>query len=418
MNGGQPSSAAINLRRILWLRVFTLSGSLLALGVAVLWFHHPLPVAPILLTLAALGCVSLATLWRLRQRRPVRDAELFLQLLTDVGALTVLLFLSGGSTNPFVMLYLIPLALAAAALRPGYVWSMAAITTIAYSALLFLSVPAVQAPHAPSIDFGTHVIGMWFGYLLSAGLIAGFAVKMSFTLREHEQVLAQVRENELRQERIVALGTFAAGTAHELGTPLATMAILIKDVEPGQIVSADKLDIMRTQIARCKSILASMSSAAGQLRAEAGRSQPLDEFLNELIERWKALHPGVNASVRLDGVRPAPSILAEQTLAQSITNILNNAADASPLNVEISGQWTNDDLLLDIADRGPGLSAELVDAAGTPFLSTKNDGLGLGLFLAFTTFNRFGGEVRLLNRPGGGALCRLSLPLATIRVSN
>lgn len=417
MYGILPTSAAINLRRILWLRVFTLSGSLLTLGFAVFWFHQSLPIYPILVTLAALGFVSLVTVWRLHQSRPVREAELFLQLLVDVVSLTVLLYLSGGSTNPFVTLYLIPLALAAAALRPVYVWSMAVITTISYSVLLFWKIPMVQTAHAAGIDFGTHVLGMWLGFVLSAGLIAGFAVKMNSTLREHERTLAQLRENGLRQERVVALGTLAAGTAHELGTPLSTMAILIKDVEPGQVVSTEKLDIMRTQIARCKSILASLSSAAGQLRAEAGRSQALDVFLRELVQRWIALHPGIKATVHLDGVRPVPHILAEQTLAQSITNILNNAADASPLIVEIDGRWTNDKLTLEIADRGPGFSEELVVAAGTPFLSTKNDGLGLGLFLAFTTFNRFGGEVRLLNRDGGGALCRLTLPLAMLRFS-
>lgn len=417
MHSIQSTSTAINLRRILLLRVFTLSGSILTLGFAVIWFQQHLPIYSILFTLAVLGILSLATVWRLRRARPVREAELFLQLLVDVITLTVLLYLSGGSTNPFVMLYLIPLALAAAALRPVYVWSMAGITTVSYSVLLFWKVPMVHNAHVAGVDFGTHVLGMWFGFVLSAGLIAGFAVKMNSTLREHERALARLRENGLREERVVALGTLAAGTAHELSTPLSTMAILIKDVEPGQIVSVDKLEIMRTQIARCKSILASLSSAAGQLRAEGGRSQSLEGFLHEIIQRWEALRPRVNATVRLQGVRPVPVILAEQTLAQSITNILNNAADASPSIVDIDGRWTYDLLTLEIADRGPGFTDELVDAAGTPFLSTKNDGLGLGLFLAFTTFNRFGGEVRLLNRDGGGALCRLTLPLAAVRFS-
>jgi two-component system sensor histidine kinase RegB len=114
---------------------------------------------------------------------------------------------------------------------------------------------------------------------------------------------------------------------------------------------------------------------------------------------------------------PAPVIVTEQTLVQAITNILNNAADVSPQSVEIDGRWTNDDLMLEIADRGPGLAPEQAGVAGQPFQTTKSDGLGLGLFLAYTTFNRFGGEVRLKNREGGGVLCRLTLPLAALRVS-
>jgi two-component system sensor histidine kinase RegB len=115
--------------------------------------------------------------------------------------------------------------------------------------------------------------------------------------------------------------------------------------------------------------------------------------------------------------QPAPRVVAELTLAQAITNILNNAADASPDNVEIDARWSADELVLEIADRGAGLAPEVQASAGEPFLTTKSDGLGLGLFLAYTTFSRFGGDVRLMQRDGGGVLCRLTLPLATLKVT-
>ena len=412
------SPAATNLRRLLVLRVIILAGALLALGFAITRLGLPLPVVPVVLTLAALGTLSLATLWRLRLAVPVRDGEIFGQLLLDVAALTALLYFTGGSTNPFVTLYLLPLAIAAAALPAGFVWAMAVTTTACYSALFFWHVPLSPDAHAHSADFSIHVLGMWIGYVLSAGLIAGFAVKMRNTLREREQALARLRETALRQERAVALGTLAAGAAHELGTPLSTMAVLVKDIEPQQGVSAEKLGILRAQIARCKEILASLSSAAGQVRAEAGRSLLLDEFLRELLERWQATRPGVQVATRVEGPQPAPRIVAEQTLVQAITNILNNAADASPASVEVEAHWTPDALTLAIADRGPGLAPELAGTAGQAILSTKSDGLGLGLFLAYTTLQRFGGEVRLTNRDGGGVVCRLVLPLAALRVSD
>jgi two-component system sensor histidine kinase RegB len=182
-------------------------------------------------------------------------------------------------------------------------------------------------------------------------------------------------------------------------------------------VSGEALSILRNQIARCKEILSSLSAAAGQVRAEAGASRPLDAWLEELMQRWQSLRPGVPLRTHFDGTRPAPRIVAEQTLAQAITNILNNAADASPAAVEVSGHWTEEELVLEIADRGSGLAPEIMHRAGEPFLSTKGEGLGLGLFLAYTTFNRFGGAVRLLARAGGGTLCRLTLPLAALRVS-
>lgn len=411
-------SAAINLRRLLLLRAFMLIGLGLTLAYAVLSIGMPLPVATLASILSGMVLLSLVTLWRLRGRRPVGETELFVQLLLDVAMLTALFYFSGGSTNPLVTLYLLPLAIAAASLSAGYVWSMAVVATICYSGLLVWQVPLPHAGHLQHTDFGMHVLGMWLGFVLSAGLIAGFAVKMSGTLRDRERALAELREQALRQERVVALGTLATGAAHELGTPLSTMAVLVKDITPEQGVSADKLGVLRTQIARCKEILASLSSAAGQLRAEAGRRQALDVFLEELVQRWQALRPGVQATVRLEGSRPAPQMVAEQTLAQAITNILNNAADASPADVEIHARWTRDELVLEIADRGRGLAPDVAGAAGTPFLTTKPEGLGLGLFLAYTTFSRFGGEVHLRNRDGGGVSCRLQLPLAALRVSD
>jgi two-component system sensor histidine kinase RegB len=241
-------------------------------------------------------------------------------------------------------------------------------------------------------------------------------------VRERDRTLAALRENALRHERVLALGTLATGAAHELGTPLATMAVLVKDIAPEQGISADKLGILRTQITRCKEILASLSAAAGQVRAESGQSLALDVWLHELTDRWLALRPGVSARRHFEGTQPAPRVVAELTLAQAIANILNNAADASPDSVEIDARWNADELVLEIADRGAGLAPEVQTSAASQAwpecgFSTKSDGLGLGLFLAYTTFSRFGGDVRLLPRDGGGVLCRLTLPLATLKVT-
>jgi two-component system sensor histidine kinase RegB len=317
-----------------------------------------------------------------------------------------------------VVLYLLPLAIAAVALPANYVWGMAAVTTFSYTALLAWHLPLPHNEHTHDADFGMHVLGMWLGFVLSATLIAWFAVKMAATVRERDRTLAAMRENALRHERVLALGTLATGAAHELGTPLSTMAVLVKDIVPEQGISADKLGTLRTQIARCKEILASLSAAAGQVRAESGQSLALDNWLRELLERWLALRPEIKVRQHFEGTQPSPRIVAELTLAQAITNILNNAADASPDRVEIDARWSADELVLEIGDRGAGLAPEVQASAGEPFLTTKSEGLGLGLVLAYTTFNRFGGVVRLMNREGGGVLCRLTLPLAALKVTD
>jgi len=182
-------------------------------------------------------------------------------------------------------------------------------------------------------------------------------------------------------------------------------------------VPAGRLDTLRTQIARCKEILGSLSAAAGQMRAEAGQGQALDAFLEEILARWRALRPEAKAEVSLDGLRPAPRILAEQTLAQAIGNILNNAADASPQSVKIDGRWTEELLTLDIADRGPGLAPAIAQRPGEAFVTTKSEGFGLGLFLARTTLKRLGGDLDFSPRADGGLRCCITLPLAALRVS-
>lgn len=414
LNAPGPSPAAINLRRLVVLRTLTLTGQALAVWVAVQSLQMWLPLKPLVLILAGMAVANLLTWLRLVQPWAVRDGELFAQLTLDVLALTALLYYTGGSTNPFAPLYLLPLTLTAAALPRAWTWAMVGLTVACYTALLFVYVPLPGAHAMHGDEFQMHVVGMWLGFLLSAALIATFAVRMSSTLRERDRLAAAMREQALKHERVLALGTLATGAAHELGTPLSTLAVLLKDVAPGRPVDADTLSILLAQVARSKEILASLSASAGAVRAEAGAPQALDAWLEALVRGWQERRPGVRSRLQLDGTRPAPRIVAEQTLAQAIVNILNNAADASPDDVEVNGRWDADALTLEIADRGAGLAPEVEQRAGEPFVSTKGEGLGLGLFLAYTTLNRFGGAVRLFRREGGGTLCRLTLPLQGI----
>ncbi len=409
-----PNSAAINLRRLVALRTFTLAGQALAVGAAVQLLRMGLPLQPLVLILAGMALVNLLTWLRLTRAWPVRDGELFAQLTLDVLVLTGLLYHTGGSTNPFAPLYLLPITLTAAALPRAYTWVMVGFTAACYTALLFVYVPLPGAHAMHGNEFQMHVVGMWLGFLLSAVLIATFVVRMTDTLRERDRLAAAIREQELKHERVLALGTLAAGAAHELGTPLSTLAVLLKDIAPGKPVNHETLSILRAQVTRCKEILASLSASAGAARAEAGESRALDAWLEELVARWRATRPGVQVRARFEGASPAPRIVVEQTLTQAIANILNNAADASPDDVEVNGRWNRDELMLEIADRGRGLAPEVEQRAGEPFLSTKGEGLGLGLFLAYTTLNRFGGNVRLFKREGGGTTCRLTLPLKEI----
>jgi two-component system sensor histidine kinase RegB len=415
-----PSSTAINLRRLVVLRCIALAGQLVVVWVAVTSLHMALPLRPLIGIIAAMALFNFLTWLRMRRPWPVGEAELFTHLALDVAALTGMLYFSGGSTNPFVILYLLPLALTAAALTAGYAWAMVALSVACYTLLMFYYIPLPQS-HGDHDDFGLHVFGMWLGFILSAALIAWFAVRMGETRRSRDRLLAQMREDELRNERIVALGTLAAGAAHELGTPLSTMAVLAKDMEQDVAAPAPmraNLRVLREQVDRCKSILSSLSAAAGASRAEGGGRVPLENFLADVVNRWQTMRPGISVRRDFKGPRPSPEIIAEQTLSQAIVNVLNNAADSSPDNVEISARWDDRELVLEISDRGGGMTPDVACAAGQPFFTTKapGQGLGLGLFLAHATLRRFGGTVQMYNREGGGVCTQLALPLSSLRV--
>lgn len=412
------SSAAINLKRLVLLRVIVLATQLGAVWLAYDYGQLQLPLAPLAAIFGVAAVINLVTAWQLRRPRPVSDVELFAHLVFDVAILTLALYYTGGSTNPFAPLFLLPLTLTAAALPGIHTWAMLGLTGACYTVLLFyyLPLPGQHATHAA--DFRLHVIGMWLGFLMSGALIAYFAVNMARTLRSSDRLRAEMRERELKHQRVLALGTLAAGAAHELGTPLSTMAVLVHDLTP-KTASPDKLQTLREQIERCKQILSTLASAAGETRVESGRRLALDVYLDELMERWRAMRPSATLNYRVDGGASAPQIVAEQTLSQAILSILNNAADVSPHSVAVEARWNESELTLEVRDRGPGLAPGADRRVGREPFTTKRagEGMGLGLFLAHAAVERLGGRVYLTDAEDGGACCRLVLPLAPLRVA-
>jgi two-component system sensor histidine kinase RegB len=260
---------------------------------------------------------------------------------------------------------------------------------------------------------------MWLNFLLSAVIIAFFIVRMAAAIRARDAELSLQKEEALRNERIVALGTLAAGAAHELGTPLSTMAVVLGEMKndyADRPELARDISVLRSQVDACKSTITRMIAEAGQARAEGGGERPLNEFLHETLERWRLVRPGVALTENLAGPAPAPAVLTEQTLQQAIVNLLNNAADASPESVELEGSWDRNQLRLEIRDRGPGLSGEAERLAGRGFFSTKpaGEGNGIGLLLARATLERLGGRISLRPRTGGGVCTLLELPLRNL----
>jgi len=417
----QLHTAHLNMRRLLVLRGIAIGGWLLTLLIVISTLHVKSGISPILLTLSIWGGVSLWTWLRIKQMETIADSHFFMQLVFDVTILTILLYLSGGSTNPFTLMFLLPLVIAASVLSMRYIWSIALLTIVAYSFLLFQYTPFIPLEHHVEGHFSTHIVGMWWGFVISAALIAAFAAKMGHTLRERDHVLAETKEKTLRDEQLVALGALAAGAAHELGTPLGTIAILAHELEheyQDDAALSEQLQILRSQVSRCKETLSTLSASAGQLQAAAGRRQYLDDYLSETIQQWQTVRPGISLLINLSGDLPAPQLLADQTLTQALCNIFNNAADASLNDIEIHAKWDEEKLQLEVRDRGPGIDEAASELIGQSIFTTKagDQGMGLGLFLAYSVIHRLNGEVILRNREGGGASTFVTLPLQKLLV--
>lgn len=417
MQSSHPSAASKNLRRLFWLRgvmiVFISATALLLHLLAI-----PLPVLPIAGALGGMLLLDAVTWLRLRSPDSVGEGELLLQLLGDIAALSMLFYFTGGYSNPFVWMYLLPLAIAAVALRTAQVWLVAALAVGCYSTLVFFHVPLshlhVHAMAGVGLDI--HLVGMWLGFVVSAGLIAVFVTRIGQNLREYDRLTAEARELALESERMLALGTLAAGAAHELGTPLATMAVLARELgeeHADRPQLAESLALLRQQIDRCKAILGSLAASTGQARAEDGHGIALDAFLQQAVQRWRDTRPAVQFAHELQGTGPVPQIVADRTLGMALVNLLDNAADASPEQVEMHGAWDEAELRLTIRDHGAGLTPEAAAHAGTPFFTTKqDDGMGLGLYLARMILGRFGGSVTLQQHPQGGTVASVRLPLS------
>ncbi|MDH4285719.1 MAG: sensor histidine kinase, partial [Gallionellaceae bacterium] len=359
-----------HLRRLVLLRVIAVAGQCTMLWLAYR-FNMQLAWLPMLATVAALAGLTLLTWWRLHTDRPVSNFELFAQLCADVLALSVLLYYAGGSTNPFISLFLLPLVIAAATLPHGYTWAMTGITTGCYTLLMKFYVPlptgsehdgAHDGAHhvmPPDDAFNMHVIGMWLGFVISAVVVAYFVVKMAHAVRTRDETIARVREETLRNERIVALGTQAAGAAHEMGTPLSTLSVIIGELKRDNAVLPEWRDSLTTldeQVRACKRILDKLLVNAQD--ADTRTSEPLDKFLATTLDEWQLLRPAVQCNYQASGAQPAPHMRADPALRAALLNLLNNAADASPEGIDVHARWDEKGATLEIHDHGQGLTSE------------------------------------------------------------
>jgi two-component system sensor histidine kinase RegB len=431
IQSGLPSKE--NLRWLFILRNLMIGAESLIVLISVYGLNIPLKQESLWPVICAIGAFNVYTWLRLETNTPVSEVEIFSQLVLDVFGLAVLLYLTGGATNPIIWIFLLPLILTSIMLPQDYTWYMVILTTSLYTILIpyHTPLPAIE-PHfdhskmsqeMPLMPddhfFNLHIFGMWFGFIFSAGLVAYFTVELAQTIRDNERNLADARENALRDERIVALGTLAASAAHDMSTPLGTISIIIHEIQAEYPEHRfpdihEKLHILKQQIERCKKALTLMSASAGELRAESGVIMPLPEYLDKILNQWRAKQPGIKLNIQIDQKIPINAkVIAEQTLTHSLINILNNAAEVTSKEkgIEFHISATEEFFNIQIRDFGPGIPPEIIASLGKQPVPSKKQGLGVGLFLTYTTITRLGGKIDVYNMETGGACFEIALPL-------
>ena len=403
-----------NLWLLILLRWFAVGGQILTILIVDYGLGIPLPLLPMAIVIGFLIALNLISHIRHYYGRDITNVELFSELVLDSVALTIQLYLSGGATNPFISLYLLQIALGAVLLRAWSVWLLVAIAGGAFIGLMQTYQPLALPP---GLDLMTlYIQGAFVTFLLAAGLLTVFIQRISRNLRIRDEHLADLRQRAAEETHIVRMGLLASGAAHELGTPLATLSVILNDWRRLPLFRVDpelvqEIAEMQGQIDRCKAIVTGILMSSGEARGEAPTHTTVNRFVDEMVEEWRS-HRSPPILAYDNRFAPDATIVADSVLKQIVFNLFDNAIEASPGWIGITVERDANHLVIIVTDRGPGFAPGILAEFGKPYRSTKQrPGGGLGLFLVVNVMRKLGGAVDAANRPEGGAQVRLSLPL-------
>ncbi|WP_341710471.1 ATP-binding protein [Limnobacter sp.] len=401
---------------VMWMRTLALAAQVLLLAVVGLLLKVSLPWSVLAVILGALVLLNAITFIRLRQGHSVGSFEVAAQLFADLAAFTFVLYFTGGVTNPFVSLYLPLLGLAAALLPWVQVAVLALFSVVAYTVLMGNYIPLVLANPDDGVHF--HLVGMWLNFLVSVLILVGFVARLSSSIRNRDQALGRAQQRLTSESRLAALGNQAASIAHQLGTPVSTIATIVSDWknDPAMQAHVREMSILSAQVQ-------SITDTLGQLRAqiEVNPRHNADaqfinpsEWLQATLSVWRTRNPQHE-------VRLMPSIASiagefkvrKELLELGLVTLLDNAAQSQqracvgePLQVGM--QCDHESLTLFVNDAGGGIDAELLPKIGQQLFQAN--GQGMGLFLLANLLEREGGKLSLRNL-NPGVCASLSLPV-------
>ncbi|MBZ9860723.1 ActS/PrrB/RegB family redox-sensitive histidine kinase [Mesorhizobium sp. CA12] len=411
-------SQRLRLNTLIRLRWLAIVGQSLTVLVVAYGLKFPLPVS---MCFALIACSAWMNLWltfRYPAAHRLTPLSAFAILTFDGVQLTGLLYMTGGLTNPFCVLLSVPVVISAASLPLRMTAVLGALIMIAATLLVFFHLPLPWYEQAPLPMPFIYVAGMWMAVFASIAFTAIYAFRVAAEARLLANALAATELVLQREQHLSALDGLAAAAAHELGTPLATITVVAKEMEKAlgkDPKYGEDVKLLRSQSERCREILKRLTSLSSEGEAHLSRMP-----LTSLVEEVTAPHRDFGISIRLrPGERIGPEPVGQRSpgVIYGLGNLVENAVDFARKSVTVSWSWDNEKVIFSITDDGPGFPAEIIDRIGEPYVSTRQGteaggGLGLGLFIAKTLLERSGATIDFRNSSGlgEGAVVQIAWP--------
>ena len=417
----------MRLRTLSNLRWLAIAGQSAALFLVYFAFGYTLPLGycAAAIGVSAILNVVLALRYPASHRLANREASYYLAF--DVLQLAVLLYLTGGITNPFALMFVAPVVIGAATLNLG--------NTLILAGIAFASVSLIGVFHRPLPWPAGEVLilpqlyqaGIWAALVIGIGFTSVYAWRIASESARMSAGLAATQLALAREHRLASLGALATAAAHELGTPLGTIAVVARELEralPENSAEVEDVRLLRSQAERCRAIIARLANPEEAMLGQAA-PLPLGALLDDIASPHRGEDVAINVDIPHDGASaapmPQPQVWRTPELLHGLGNIIENAADFAKSRVEIKGSWDTNHLHVVIEDDGPGFAPEIFERIGEPYVTSRpghhalgetdigpgelgeHEGMGLGFFIAKILLEQTGGAVKAVNPPSGGA---------------
>jgi len=422
------ASSGIRLRTLVFIRSLGIVGQVVAVLIVFFGLKYQMPIGQCLAVIAVAITFNTALLALYPSVHILSERDAAAHLAFDICQLSAMLALTGGIENPFAILYLAPVVIAASNLPLGATLSLA---MLAFGSISFISIfhwPLPWDPEAPLLLPALYVTGNWISLSLGIGFSVIYAWRTADEARRMQAALAATQSALSREQRLSDLGALAAAAAHELGTPLGTIAVVARELERDMGPAAkwvDDVRLLRSQAERCREILSQLSQQDTD-EDNISKRLPLVALLDEIAEPHRGFGIDIDVTASTPG---ALSVLRAPEVIHGLGNLVENAVDFAATRVLIETRWDDQTVHIEITDDGSGFDPEILARLGEPYVTSRagtetarpsnlNDtahaeghaGLGLGFFIAKTLLERIGARMTFGNQLGSGARIQLIIP--------